>query len=247
MRGLPPESVDLIFADPPFNVGKKYGNGHDDQDSAANYYAWCEQWIAECFRLLAATGTIYLMTITRHLARLYPMLASRGVFVNQINWRNVAAAHSKRGFWNSYQPILVYARTQDYIFNHYAQARSVDPASAKHSWESKRDPDHHRLLDEWPDIPNVYAGSSVHPEGILKPGTNSKLHPAQLPVALPERAILFSTNPGGLVLDPFAGVGACGLAALKHDRRYMGAEQNAEFAGVARQRLEWAISQPSLI
>jgi DNA modification methylase len=64
-----------------------------------------------------------------------------------------------------------------------------------------------QLKDRWDDIKFVYAGSITHPEAILKPGTNAKAHPAQMPLGLPQRAMMFSTDVGDVVLDPFNGSG----------------------------------------
>lgn len=101
---------DLAFADPPFNVGINYGK---DKDRRADYYQWCRQWVDLTYNTLTGAGTFYLMTITRHLGKLYPMM-EQGNFINQVNWKNVAAAASKRGFWPSYQPILIYGKTDQY-------------------------------------------------------------------------------------------------------------------------------------
>ena len=73
----------MIFVDPPFNVGKKYGGSGDKRD---NYYEWCEQWIDLCFLNLLDTGSLYLMLIPRHLEKIYPMLGPRGVFINEIHF-----------------------------------------------------------------------------------------------------------------------------------------------------------------
>jgi site-specific DNA-methyltransferase (adenine-specific) len=88
-------SLNMIFADPPFNVGKKYGSGSDKR---SDYYKWCEGWIGECFRVLKDNGTFYLMTIDRHLEKLFPMMGSRGVFISLVKWRNVAACQDKKDF-----------------------------------------------------------------------------------------------------------------------------------------------------
>jgi DNA modification methylase len=69
LRGIKSESVDMIFADPPFNIGKKYG-GKSSNDNRVDYYEWCADWIAEGFRTLRPTGTFYLMTIARHIFRM---------------------------------------------------------------------------------------------------------------------------------------------------------------------------------
>lgn len=229
MKRLSNESIDLIFADPPFNVGKKYGSS----DRREDYYEWCEKWIDLGFKKLKDSGTFYLMTITRHLEKLYPMLGSRGVFINQVNWRNVSASNSKRNFWNSYQPILVYGKTKSYVFNTYIQRRKVQERWGGYSTQPQG-----QLLDYWDDIPFVYAGSIHHKEAILIPGTNKKVHPTQMPVALATRAILFSTNKNDMVLDPFMGSGTTAVACKYLDRHFIGFEINKKYCTMIEQRLE---------
>ncbi len=124
MKRFPPGSVDMIFADPPFNVGKKYG-GKSDTDNRSDYYEWCSAWIAEGFRLLKSTGTFYWMTIPRHVFRMDIEMEKHGVFINKVEWRNVSAFHNKRGFWSSTQPIIVFGKTNEYLFNTYAQRREI--------------------------------------------------------------------------------------------------------------------------
>ena len=242
LQSLESESVDMVFADPPFNVGIKYA-GKASNDDRADYPEWCAAWIAECFRVLKSTGTFYLMTITRHLEHLYPSMKAHGVFINQVNWRNVASTNSKRCFWNEYQPILVYGKTAEYKFNTYAQTRKI--AKANMRWGGYTTEPKGQLLDYWDDIPFVYAGSIAHSEAILKPGTNEKAHPAQMPVNLPARAILFSTDEGDVVLDPFSGSGTTWEAAEKLGRVFIGIEREAEYVAMANQRLAKARLSPS--
>ena len=242
LQTLEGESVDMVFADPPFNVGIKYA-GKASNDDRADYPEWCAAWIAECFRVLKSTGTFYLMTITRHLEHLYPSMKAHGVFINQVNWRNVASTNSKRCFWNEYQPILVYGKTAEYKFNTYAQTRKI--AKANMRWGGYTTEPKGQLLDYWDDIPFVYAGSIAHSEAILKPGTNEKAHPAQMPVNLPARAILFSTDEGDVVLDPFSGSGTTWEAAEKLGRVFIGIEREAEYVAMANQRLAKARLSPS--
>lgn len=242
LQTLESESVDMVFADPPFNVGIKYA-GKASNDDRADYPEWCAAWISECFRVLKPTGTFYLMTITRHLEHLYPSMKAHGVFINQVNWRNVASTNSKRCFWNEYQPILVYGKTAEYKFNTYAQTRKI--AKGNMRWGGYSTEPKGQLLDYWDDIPFVYAGSIAHSEAILRPGTNEKAHPAQMPVNLPARAILFSTDEGDLVMDPFSGSGTTWEAAEKLGRRFIGIEREAEYVSMANQRLAKARLSPS--
>ena len=233
MGELPDESVDMVFTDPPFNVGKKYGAAHDDRK--ADYREWCAEWIAECFRVLKPTGTIYLMTIARHLEWKMPLMAKHGVFVSLIPWKNVSASHDKRRYWNAYQPILCYGKTEDYKFNTYAQTRELP----KPSWQDARDERQKgQLLDWWDDIPLVYAGSVVHPEAVLKPGTCQKAHPCQMPTGIVTRAMMFSSDVGDTVLDPFNGSGTTAVAAKQLNRRYIGMELNPEYVELTKKRLQ---------
>lgn len=241
MSEIDDESMDMIFADPPFNVGKKYGL---ENDRRTNYYEWCEEWIDTCFKKLKNTGTFYLMTLTRHLEKVFPMLGSRGIFINQVCWRNVSANHSKRGFWNSYQPILVYGKTKDFIFNTYAQTRKIERKNLRWGGYSTRP--RGQLLDYWDDIPFVYAGSIKHKEAILIPGTNKKVHPCQMPERLAIRAILFSTNKGDTVLDPFSGIGTVAVACIKTDRKFIGYEIVPEYVEMSKKRLAKAVYQMEL-
>lgn len=232
IKKIESESVDLIFADPPFNVGKF----HNDRLKAEEYYSWCENWINACFRVLKKSGTFYLMTLSRHLEKIYPMLGSRGVFINELHWRNVSASHDKRRFWGSYQPILVYGKTKEYIFNTYAETREIEKKNLR--WGGYSTEPKGQLLDYWADIPFVYAGSIHHKEAIIREGTNKKVHPTQMPIDLARRAISFSTNKGAIVLDPFVGSGTTLVAAERLERNSIGIEINKEYCELSYNRLK---------
>src|SRR6266496_3164068 len=224
MGSLPSESVDMIFADPPFNVGKKYG-GKPNTDNRSDYYEWCAAWIEAGFRLLKPTGTFYLMTIPRHVFRMGSEMEKYGVFINKVEWRHASAAHNKRSFWSSTQSIIVFGKTHEYKFNTYAQRRK----SKWLRWGGYSTKPQGQLLDYWDDIPFVYAGSVRHPEAVITPGTNKKAHPTQMPVNLAARCILFSTSVGDTILDPFCGSGTTGVACIKLGRRFIGIERETEY------------------
>jgi len=231
LEALPSDLSDCIFADPPFNIGKDYGEYKDKRE---DYYDWCERWIGLCFERLGLQGSIYLMTICRHLEKLYPMLGSRGVFINECHWRNVSASHTKRAFWSSYQPILVYGKTKDYIFDTYAQRREIREENLR--WGGYSTQPRGQLLDYWDDIPFVYAGSIHHSEAIMEPFTNEKAHPCQMPTELATRAIMFSSRPNSLILDPFLGSGTTAYCAKKLGRKCIGIEIKEKYCEIAARR-----------
>lgn len=233
LRYVPSGSVDLVFADPPFNVGIKY-KGY--KDNSETYREWCADWIAECFRVLKPTGSFYLMTIDRHLEWKMPIMAKHGHFINLVKWKNVSANHDKNRFWNATQPIMLYGKTAAYKFNTYAQTRTADEMIM--SWNKKRAGNaKFQLLDYWDDIPLVYAGSITHKEAILEKGTCKKAHPCQMPEMLPGRAILFSTDEGDTVLDPFTGSGTTAVACQKLNRNFIGCEVSPEYYELAKNRI----------
>ena len=235
MRQIKDKSIDLIFTDPPFNIKKKYGKDAT-KDSRFDYYDWCEQWIGEGFRVLKDTGTFYLMTLPRHLERKFPMMGKHGIFINLINWRNVSASHDKKRFWGSTQPILMYGKTPEYLFNQYGMIRRIRQENQR--WGGYTTSPKGQLLDYWDDIPFVYAGSVHHKEAILEQGTNSKAHPAQMPLGLPERGILFSSKEGDVILDMFIGSGTTPCAAIRTGRQFIGFEKEKTYFDAAQIRIK---------
>lgn len=221
---------DLAFADPPFNVGVKYEN---TKDRRSDYPRWCSQWIKQTYQALNNSGTFYLMTITRHLQYLYPMM-KRGHFINQVDWKNVAANANRRQFWPNYQPILVYGKTDQYYFNTYAQTRD----NGIRRWGGYSTEHKGQLLDYWDDIPFVYAGSIRHPEAIMKTGTNSKAHPAQMPEGLAVRILSFSCPPNGKALEVFMGTGTTLRVAKDLGIKAVGIDLSEKYCELAATRMQ---------
>lgn len=222
--------VDLVFADPPFNVGKNYG---DTSDKRGDFREWSAEWIGGCWGLLLPTASFYFMTLTRHLEWQMPLMAKGGQFINLISWRNMAGVGSKRSFWNEYQPIMLYGKSEDYIFNTYA---ATDDSGFRR-WGGYSTEHKGQLRDRWDDITFVYAGSIHHAEAILKPQTNEKEHPCQMPEGLVRRAIMFSTNEDALILDPFMGSGTTLRAAKDLGRKAIGIEIEEKYCAIAAQRM----------
>lgn len=240
---IPDESVDLIFADPPFNVGKNYGDHYDDELPLAEYYALTARWLDRCLAWLKPTGTLYWMTIPRHAPFTNYYLWERATFISEVQWRNVSGLNDKRRFRNAYQPIFVYGKTEDYFFELYAE----EAKEAVINWNKNRNSRQKRQMkDVWDDIPFIYAGSVVHPEAILKPDSKAKAHPAQMPLALPTRAIRFSCPDGGVVLDPFCGSGTTLVAAEKMKRIGIGIEMSPDNCKLIKERVEDVVSIPTL-
>lgn len=237
--GLADGSIDMVFADPPFNVGKDYGQKHID--ARDDYEAWCAAWIEECFRVLAHTGTFYLKTLPRHLVFLLPLMSQWGIFVDVIIWKITSLHSANRRQVRMYEAILQYGKTPGYKFNKYAERvvrQNIFPAATRKKKPRLTKPYLGRVGNIWNDIKGLAAGALVSRETILRPGTKRKANPCQTPIALVKRAIVFSTDPRDVILDPFCGTGTTAIAALETDRQYICVDISQEYTAIATERVE---------
>lgn len=236
MAQLPDGCVDLVFLDPPFNKGKDYGNYDDRRD---DYWEWVELWFILVTRILKTDSSLYFMHITDGLWNVLALVNQMGFELqNVIPWKNTASVHTKRKFIRSYQPI-VFATRGNYYFNTYFE---TNPRAIK-SWSNeRRQRQRGQLLDIWDDISRVYAGSVVHKEAILEPGTKRKAHLCQAPIKLLRRVIGFSCPLEGVVFDPFMGSGTTAVAAKRLGRHWFGCDINPDYVEMACQRVAQAMS-----
>lgn len=116
------ETVDLIFADPPYNIGKNFGNNKDAWLDKQDYIAWCRTWIDECFRVLKPEGTFYFMTATQHMPYLDVYVSEKYHVLARIIWAyDSSGVQSKKMFGSLYEPILMTTKSPDarYTFNYH--------------------------------------------------------------------------------------------------------------------------------
>jgi len=228
-------SMNLAFLDPPFNKGKKY---HNYKDKRPDYWAWVDTWFSEIVRILSPSGSVYFMHITDGLLNVLRVVERHKLRLqNIIPWTNAASVHTKTKFIRCYQPIVFATKTKHYYFDTYFE---TNPNASK-SWSAeRRKRQRGQLLDIWNDIPRVYAGSIIHKEAILEPGTRRKAHLCQMPIGLPRRAIGFSCSIDGVVLDPFMGSGTTGVACIQTGRSFIGIEIDEGYFNIAKERIEKA-------
>jgi site-specific DNA-methyltransferase (adenine-specific) len=211
-------TIDCVFADPPFNLGKDYNNGYNDKVSAKKYFDWCFNWIAECCRILKPGGAIFIYAT--------PELAVRfGNILNErVNFRHWIALTMKgtycRGkkLYPAHYALLYYTKGEPKTFNKLR----VPIPTCRHCGKEIKDygghraklnPDGLNLTDFWED-----TSPNRHHKFKVRPGVN------ELKITIPERAILISTNEGDIVLDPFGGGGSTFQAAEKNKRNWIGIE-----------------------
>lgn len=228
LKELPDESVDLCFADPPFNLGKAY-HQYIDKLSEKDYLAWSKEWLAELVRITKPTGSIFIHNIPRWLISYASYLSELTHFQHWIVWDSLARP-CRKTFLPSHYGILFYTKKkQGFTFNEVRSPHKLCPKCKcflKDYGNKPRHPYGPVLNDVWSDISRVQSK-------LLREN-----HPCPLPEKLLERIILTTTNTGDIVLDPFSGTGTTAVVAKKLGREFIGIEMDKSYATFSERRLE---------
>lgn len=229
---VPDESVDLIFADPPYNIGKKLANFVDKWPSEKAYVEWCSKWLELCISKLSKTGSLYIMTSTQCMPYLDLFLRERLHILSRIIWHyDSSGVQAKSKFGSLYEPILHCVKDSSrYTFN--ANEILVEAKTG-----AKR-----RLIDYRKDIPAEYSSTKVpgnvwYFSRVRYRMSEYEDHPAQKPETLLDRIVRTSSNPGDVVLDPFAGTFTASAVAKQLGRRSIGVELQEQYVKVGLRRL----------
>ncbi len=233
MNGLPETSVDLIFADPPYNLQLK-GELHrpdnsrvdavdDHWDRFASFAAYDEfsrAWLAAARRLLKPDGAIWVIGSYHNIYRLGACLQDAGFWIlNDVVWRKSNPMPNFRGkrLTNAHETLIWAAKsdTSKYTFNYEAMKALNEGVQMRSDWV----------------IP-LCTGAER-----LKTAAGDKAHPTQKPEALLHRVMVAATKPGDVVLDPFFGTGTTGAVAKRLGRRFIGIEREADYRAAAEARL----------
>ncbi|MCC7266555.1 MAG: site-specific DNA-methyltransferase [Caulobacteraceae bacterium] len=234
LKKLPDASVDLVFADPPYNLqlggellrpdNSKVDAVDDDWDRFASfehYDAFTRAWLAECRRVLKDDGALWVIGSYHNIFRVGAALQDLGFWLlNDIVWRKSNPMPNFKGtrFANAHETLIWAAKSRGarrYTFNYDALKTANDDIQMRSDWTLPLCTGEERLKDE----------------------TGAKAHPTQKPEALLHRVILASTRPGDVILDPFFGTGTTGAAARRLGRRYIGIERETQYVTLARQRI----------
>lgn len=250
MRAWPADSVDLIFADPPYNIGYQYDH-YQDNRSQEDYLQWTQQWIDGCVRLLKPSGSLYILIGDEYAADVRLWLrhheqAGRLVFRNWIIWHYTFGQNCKFKFNRSHAHLLYavgsaaagcekIAKNPPFTFNRDAIAV---PSARQTTYADRRANPKGKLPDDtWYLRPQEANESYFRPDGDtwyqsrLCGTFNERVrwHPCQLPEALLQRVVKVSSHQGDLVFDPFAGSGTTLVVARKLGRRWLGCELSADY------------------
>ncbi len=236
---LPAQSVDLIFADPPYNLQLQndlwrpnftkvdaVDDTWDKFDGFADYDAFTRDWLTACQRVLKPTGTLWVIGTYHNIHRVGAILMDLGYWIlNEIVWIKANPMPNFRGvrFTNAHET-LIWAKTSEkarYNF-HYRAMKALNHGK--------------QMRSDW-TIPLCSGGERLRVNG-------EKAHSTQKPEALLERVILASSSPGDVVLDPFFGTGTTGAVAKRLSRRWIGIEREAAYVAVAQARIDQVEAEP---
>ncbi|MGD9537583.1 MAG: site-specific DNA-methyltransferase [Alphaproteobacteria bacterium] len=234
MRAMAGASVDLVFADPPYNLqlngalwrpnNTRVDAVDDAWDQFASFAAYDEftrAWLGEARRVLKPSGTLWVIGTYHNIHRIGAALQDLGFWLlNDVVWRKTNPMPNFRGrrFTNAHETLIWCARDRDatgYTFNYAAMKALNEGLQMRSDWL----------------IP-LCTGAER-----LKDGDGRKAHPTQKPEGLLHRVLLASTNPGDLVLDPFFGTGTSGAVAKRLGRRFIGIERDPGYASQAEARI----------
>ncbi|OQX02221.1 MAG: adenine-specific DNA-methyltransferase [Thiothrix lacustris] len=231
MRTIENESVDLIFADPPYNIGKDF-DGLKENWSEECFLAWCYEWIDECHRVLKENGTFYLMNSTENMPFLDIWCRKNFHIKSRIIWAyDSSGVQAKTYYGSMYEPIIMLTKNEkNYTFNH-------EEIMVEAKTGAKR-----KLIDYRKNPPQPYNNKKVPGNVWEFPRVRFKMdeyenHPTQKPESLLERIIKASSNTGDVVLDPFSGSFTTSATAKRLERKSIGIEINENYVKIGIRRL----------
>lgn len=227
------KSIDLIFVDPPYNIGKDFNGLKDKWKTDESYLDWCYKWIDLCLKKLKPTGSFYVMTSTQFIPYFDIYLRDKINILSRIIWSyDSSGVQAKKFYGSMYEPILFCVKDKKkYTFN-------SDDIKVEAKTGAKR-----KLIDYRKNPPQPYNNEKVPGNVWEYPRVRYRMdeyenHPTQKPIAMLERIIKASSNPNDVVLDPFSGTFTTSYVAKKLGRKSIGIEINEDFAKIGLRRVQ---------
>ena len=232
MKCLKSNSINLIFADAPYNIGKNFGNNIDKWENVQAYVCWCKKWIDECLRVLRDDGTMYFMTATQHMPYLDVYVSEKYNVLCRIVWTyDSSGVQSKRLYGSLYEPILMINKDakSKYTFNHQDILIEAKTGAKRKLIDYRKNPPQPYSTEKVPG--NVWNFSRVR----FKMDEYEN-HPTQKPEQLLERIIKASSNISDVVLDPFSGSFTTSAVAGRLGRIAIGIDMNEDYFEIGLRR-----------
>jgi len=226
-------SIDLIFADPPYNIGKDFNGKKDKWKSEEEYLGWSYEWLDLCIKKLKYNGSFYVMTSTQNMPYFDIYLRKRINVLSRIIWYyDSSGVQAKKYYGSRYEPILFCVKDKNnYTFNSEDILVKAKTGAIR------------KLVDYRKPVPTIYNSKKV-PGNVWEISRvryrmdEYEKHPTQKPVALLERIIRASSNRGDIVFDPFSGTFTTSYVAKQFRRKSIGVEIQEEYVKIGLRRLE---------
>ena len=233
LKTIGDNTIDLIFADPPYNIGKNFNGKKDKWDRDEDYLNWCYKWLDLCVKKLKPTGSFYVMTSTQFMPFFDIYLRNKIKILSRIVWYyDSSGVQAKKYFGSLYEPILFCVKNENnYTFN--SQSVLVEAKTG-----AKR-----KLIDYRKNPPQIYNSKKI-PGNVWEFSRvryrmdEYENHPTQKPIALLERVIAASSNVNDLILDPFSGTFTTSYVAKELSRKSIGIELQEDYVKIGLRRLE---------
>ncbi len=240
---LPKASFDLMIADPPYNVSRRYGNTLFSQKSDEEYIAFTRAWIEAILPLLKPNAVVFICTDWKTGILLAPILRNYFHIQNRITWQREKGRGAKSNFKNGMEDIWFCTLSNEYVFNLEAvklRRRVLAPYKADGAPKDWQEDEGGKFRDTCPS--NFWDDITV-PYWSMAENTP---HPTQKPEKLLAKLILACSHEGDLVFDPFLGSGSTAVTAKKLGRHYFGIERERSYIALAQKRLEMADTDPKI-
>jgi len=241
---LPDRSVDLMFADPPYNLTKSFNDRKFRKTSIDDYSEWLDSWLAQIVRILKPTASIYICGDWRSSAAIHRVGQKYFIPQNRITWEREKGRGAKANWKNCSEDIWFFTVSDEYYFDVEAVkvkrqviAPYTDSNGAPKDWSET---ENGRFRVTHPS--NIWTDLTV-PYWSMPENTD---HPTQKPEKLLAKILLASSREGELVFDPFNGSGTTTVVAKKLGRRYLGVEIDETYCCLAQKRLELASADQSI-
>lgn len=238
---IPDNSIDLVVTDPPYCLGKDYGN-NSDKLNPEEYLEWSKKWIEAIIPKIKNAGSFYIFLTWQYSPEIFSFMKTKLIMVNEIIWdrRVPSMGGSTRKFSSVHDNIGFFARSKDYYFNIDAVRIPYDPITKKARTRSIF------VGKKWLEMgynpKDIWSISRIHAED-----PEREDHPTQKPLELIERIIKASCPDSGVVLDPFMGSGTTAIACIRTKKNYIGFEINSDYCKTINDRIKKAAENKEFI
>ena len=240
IKKIPDNSIDLVITDPPYCLGKNYGNDSDKMESA-EYLNWIYKWIDCVVPKIKDTGSLYIFLSWQYSPEIFSYIKNKMTMINEIIWdrRVPSMGGSTRKFSSVHDNIGFFVKNKGYYFN-------LDEIRIPYDEETKKARTRSIFVGKkWLEIgynpKDLWSTSRIHAQD-----PERQEHPTQKPLEIIDRIVRASCPPDGILLDPFMGSGTSAISAIMNGNKYIGFEINSDYCKIIKNRINNACGKTGL-